>query len=115
MKYHLYYDKECETCKEFIRIFNEYNIEVILKDIEEKVGWQPGAYRWEQIDLTEEFGHPSSFIPMVLMVDGEIKKLLVGGTTKQENENLNKNINIFTSHDDGIQKLIKIVEHEKVN
>ena len=52
---------------------------------------------------------------MVLMVDGEIKKLLVGGTTKQENENLNKNINIFTSHDDGIQKLIKIVEHEKVN
>ena len=48
MTYHLYYDQQCATCKEFIRIFKENNIEPILKDLEAKVeGFLgTGAYRW---------------------------------------------------------------------
>ena len=110
MKYTLYYDRECATCEEFIRIFNENNRDVTLKDIQRKVGIQEGAYRWEQIDLTEEFDHPSSFIPLVLMEDEGVRKLFVGGTKEEEIRNVNNNKFIFTSHEDGINKLTAILK-----
>tara|TARA_R100001163_G_C5009120_1_gene155659 strand:+ start:151 stop:516 length:366 start_codon:yes stop_codon:yes gene_type:complete len=115
MTYHLYYDQECATCKEFIRIFEENDIPVLLKDIEAKVeGFMgTGAYRWEQIDLSEEFGHPSSFIPMVLIEDENTKKLFAGGSEENKIKNQNENIIIFTSHEDGLEKLQEIINKNK--
>ena len=112
MKYNLYYDQQCATCKEFIRIFNENDVDVVLKDIDAKVeGFMgTGAYRWEQIDLSEEFGHPSSFIPMVLIEDGDTKKLLTGGTNENISNNQNENVIIFTSHEDGVKKLTELIK-----
>ena len=111
MTYHLYYDQQCATCKEFIRIFKENNIEPILKDLEAKVeGFLgTGAYRWEQIDLTNEFGHPSAFIPMILIEDEGSRKLFAGGSHEDVKRNQNENILIFTSHEDGIEKLQEIL------
>tara|TARA_R100001591_G_C4274774_1_gene163428 strand:- start:314 stop:658 length:345 start_codon:yes stop_codon:yes gene_type:complete len=111
MTYHLYYDQQCATCKEFIRIFKENNIEPILKDLEAKVeGFLgTGAYRWEQIDLTNEFGHPSAFIPMILIEDEGSRKLFAGGTDEDIIRNTNENVIIFTSHEDGIEKLQEIL------
>ena len=115
MTYHLYYDQECATCKEFIRIFEENSIEPLLKDLEAKVeGFLgTGGYRWEQMDLAEEFAHPSAFIPMVLIEDENNRKLFAGGSKVEEKTNQNKNIIIFTSHEDGIEKLQKIINKNK--
>jgi glutaredoxin-related protein len=117
MKYNLYYDNQCATCKEFIKIFNNKGVDVTLKDIEAKVeGFMgTGAYRWEQIDLSEEFGHGSAFIPMLLIEDNGIRKLFAGGTDEDIIRNTNENLIIFTSHEDGVDKLTKMLKNEKVN
>ena len=115
MTYNLYYDQGCATCKEFIRIFEENSLPVVLKDIEAKVeGFMgTGAYRREQIDISEEFGHPSAFIPMVLVENGNVRKLLAGGTDENIIRNTNENLIIFTSHNDGIEKLLELINKNK--
>lgn len=119
MTYFLYYDEECATCKEFIRIFQENNIDVQLRDINLKVGDQPGAYRWQQIDITKFFNFSSSFIPMIYMEylaekeEDDIKRLFVGGSTEQQRTNSNKDITIFTSHEEGMDKLQELINKNK--
>ena len=105
MKYTIYTLKECSTCDEFIRLFNEARVDLTIKDIKEKVGWEDGKYRWEQIDLTEEFGVPGSFVPMVLIEKDNYRKLFAGGKKGEEKED----VEIFESHEDGIDKLSKIL------
>ena len=47
--------------------------------------------------------------------NGDTKKLFAGGTDENIIRNENENVIIFTSHEDGIDKLTKILKNEKVD